>query len=410
MGIADGVDEVHKATVARNVLKGYRPHEGYWPTEYFPAKREKAREKFEPMFQADPELRAIADGLRQVHRPPAAEVCRAPISRSARPLSLLERELQARIEAKTAAHFRERRKAAKVAKRIASMPPTLFQAEPAGAARHEPPPPRATNGASNIVDIPAAAVHEVRSTNDVSRSVPQPAEAVAPRPVAVTSEPAEAVAPRPVAVKSEPAEAVAPRPVAVAPIPEPKVEPVPQARIEPVAPVDAPVAEPVPAAPPAPPAPKVWRPIRSVERLAERVTERVAERVKPPWEEPAVESVNDAPPPRVAERAPEPVVTRVVETVKEPPVKRVVERVVEAVKEPPANGVVERVVRAPAPVTRIGSLGTNQVWRDRVFNSGQRQAERAMWPRPRPEPVQPVAPVIDLPAEPVIDRIGEAAG
>ena len=43
MGIADGVDEVHKATVARNVLKGYRPHEGYWPTEYFPAKREKAR-------------------------------------------------------------------------------------------------------------------------------------------------------------------------------------------------------------------------------------------------------------------------------------------------------------------------------------------------------------------------------
>src|SRR5213592_2266759 len=29
MGIADGVDEVHKATVARNVLKSYRPHEGY---------------------------------------------------------------------------------------------------------------------------------------------------------------------------------------------------------------------------------------------------------------------------------------------------------------------------------------------------------------------------------------------
>ena len=42
MGIADGVDEVHKATVARNVLKGYRPHEGYWPTEYIPAKREAA--------------------------------------------------------------------------------------------------------------------------------------------------------------------------------------------------------------------------------------------------------------------------------------------------------------------------------------------------------------------------------
>src|SRR5579859_3902606 len=53
MGLADGADEVHKVTVARNVLKGYRPHEGYWPTEYFPAKREKALEKFEPAFQAD---------------------------------------------------------------------------------------------------------------------------------------------------------------------------------------------------------------------------------------------------------------------------------------------------------------------------------------------------------------------
>jgi hypothetical protein len=62
MGIADGVDEVHKATVARNVLKAYRPHEGYGPTEYLPAKREKAREKFEPLFQADPELRSLADG------------------------------------------------------------------------------------------------------------------------------------------------------------------------------------------------------------------------------------------------------------------------------------------------------------------------------------------------------------
>ena len=62
MGIADGVDEVHKATVARNVLKSYQPHEGYWPTEYFPAKREKARDKFEPLFAKDPELRALADG------------------------------------------------------------------------------------------------------------------------------------------------------------------------------------------------------------------------------------------------------------------------------------------------------------------------------------------------------------
>jgi hypothetical protein len=65
MGIADGVDEVHKATVARNVLKGYRPHEGYWPTEYIPAKREAAWRKFQPKFDADPDLLALAEGYKR---------------------------------------------------------------------------------------------------------------------------------------------------------------------------------------------------------------------------------------------------------------------------------------------------------------------------------------------------------
>ena len=65
MGIADGVDEVHKATVARRILKEYRPHEGYWPTEYFPAKREAAWEKFQPRFDADPELLKLAEGYRK---------------------------------------------------------------------------------------------------------------------------------------------------------------------------------------------------------------------------------------------------------------------------------------------------------------------------------------------------------
>src|SRR5256885_13250110 len=65
MGIADGVDEVHKATVARNVLKQYRPHEGYWPTEYFPAKRDAAWAKLQPKLDADPELAAAAERSRQ---------------------------------------------------------------------------------------------------------------------------------------------------------------------------------------------------------------------------------------------------------------------------------------------------------------------------------------------------------
>jgi hypothetical protein len=65
MGIADGVDEVHKATVARRVLKGYRPHEGYWPTEYFPAKREEAWKKMQPKLDADPALAASAEAYKK---------------------------------------------------------------------------------------------------------------------------------------------------------------------------------------------------------------------------------------------------------------------------------------------------------------------------------------------------------
>lgn len=65
MGIADGVDEVHKVTVARNVLKDYRPQEGKWPSSYLPARRAKAREKFADAFAKDPELVKYADRIEQ---------------------------------------------------------------------------------------------------------------------------------------------------------------------------------------------------------------------------------------------------------------------------------------------------------------------------------------------------------
>ena len=61
MSVMDGVDEVHKVTVARNVLKGYRPHDGFWPTDYFPAKRAEARKKFSDAMAADPDLVKYAD-------------------------------------------------------------------------------------------------------------------------------------------------------------------------------------------------------------------------------------------------------------------------------------------------------------------------------------------------------------
>jgi hypothetical protein len=61
MGIADGVDEVHIATVARRVLRGYKPHEGNWPTEYIPAKREEARRRMAPVLGARPDLARAAE-------------------------------------------------------------------------------------------------------------------------------------------------------------------------------------------------------------------------------------------------------------------------------------------------------------------------------------------------------------
>ena len=63
MGIADGVDEVHKATVARNVLKGYRPHDGFWPTEYLPAKREAAWAAYETALRRRPGAAEPGRGL-----------------------------------------------------------------------------------------------------------------------------------------------------------------------------------------------------------------------------------------------------------------------------------------------------------------------------------------------------------
>src|SRR6478735_578961 len=43
MGIADGPTEVHKVTVARDVLKGYSPAAGDWPSEHLVERRAEAR-------------------------------------------------------------------------------------------------------------------------------------------------------------------------------------------------------------------------------------------------------------------------------------------------------------------------------------------------------------------------------
>ncbi|MFC5746283.1 acyl-CoA dehydrogenase family protein [Actinomadura rugatobispora] len=46
MGLADGPTEVHKVTVAKQVLRGYKPSGDQWPTEWIPRKAEAAKAKF----------------------------------------------------------------------------------------------------------------------------------------------------------------------------------------------------------------------------------------------------------------------------------------------------------------------------------------------------------------------------
>lgn len=46
LGLADGPTEVHKVTVARQVLRDYRPSEDLWPTEHLPRKLAAARAKY----------------------------------------------------------------------------------------------------------------------------------------------------------------------------------------------------------------------------------------------------------------------------------------------------------------------------------------------------------------------------
>jgi len=76
-----------------------------------------------------------------------------------RPRALVERELQARIEAQTAERFVERRRAAKAARRIAALPPSLWEA---GAMIDDP---VTWNSAPSIViDLPTSAIHDLKPT------------------------------------------------------------------------------------------------------------------------------------------------------------------------------------------------------------------------------------------------------
>ena len=53
MGIADGPSEVHKVTVAQQVLKDYEPHEGLWPRLHIPSRQEEARKKLAHLLEME---------------------------------------------------------------------------------------------------------------------------------------------------------------------------------------------------------------------------------------------------------------------------------------------------------------------------------------------------------------------
>jgi acyl-CoA dehydrogenase len=51
MGVADGPTEVHKVTLATQLLKGYQPYPGLFPSGHLPARRAAAREKYAELFE-----------------------------------------------------------------------------------------------------------------------------------------------------------------------------------------------------------------------------------------------------------------------------------------------------------------------------------------------------------------------
>ncbi len=53
LALADGPTEVHKLALARDLLKGYSPHEGLFPNGHIPARRDAAREKLAAFLELE---------------------------------------------------------------------------------------------------------------------------------------------------------------------------------------------------------------------------------------------------------------------------------------------------------------------------------------------------------------------
>lgn len=61
MGLVDGPTEVHKFTIAKQVLKDHRPHDDGWPSQFKPRRLVGARHRFDEMIEErfdDPKVRS----------------------------------------------------------------------------------------------------------------------------------------------------------------------------------------------------------------------------------------------------------------------------------------------------------------------------------------------------------------
>ena len=83
MGLADGADEVHKSTVARRVLKDYRPHEGYLPSRVHPVQARGRLGELPVEVRCRPRTQASRRALPQVLRQP--QLTQPPIGAPALP-------------------------------------------------------------------------------------------------------------------------------------------------------------------------------------------------------------------------------------------------------------------------------------------------------------------------------------
>lgn len=65
LGIADGPSEVHKVTIARQVLAQYAPASGPWPTEHLPERRARARARYADVLDRRPTRHTVRTTQRQ---------------------------------------------------------------------------------------------------------------------------------------------------------------------------------------------------------------------------------------------------------------------------------------------------------------------------------------------------------